>query len=78
MNLPESLDPPVFSFRVPVFNRGRNTTVRRGDKWHAVMQARLQPKWRVHPASGVPGLRCKFHGAGWFHQPGIKPSCSVG
>ena len=35
-------DPPVLSFRVPVFNHGRNTTVRRGRKWHAVAQARLQ------------------------------------
>jgi len=35
-------DPPVLSFRVPVFNRGRNTTVRRGRKWHRVAEARLE------------------------------------
>jgi hypothetical protein len=42
MNAPEFLDPPVLSFRVPVFNRGRNTTVRRGRKWHEATRARLQ------------------------------------
>ena len=42
MNAFESRDPPVLSFSAPVFNRGRNTTVRRGRKWHAVTEARLQ------------------------------------
>ena len=32
----------MLSFSTPVFNRGRNTTVRRGRKWHAVAEARLQ------------------------------------
>ena len=32
----------MLSFATPVFNRGRNTTVRRGRKWHGVTQARLQ------------------------------------
>ena len=38
----ESRDPPMLSFRVPAFNRGRNTTVRHGRKWHGVTHARLQ------------------------------------
>lgn len=42
MSAPESRDPPVLSFSAPLFNRGRNTTVRRGRKWHGVAQARLQ------------------------------------
>lgn len=32
----------MLSFSLPLFNRGRNTTVRRGRKWHTVAQARLQ------------------------------------
>ncbi len=32
----------MLAFNAPLFNRGRNTTVRRGRKWHAVAQARLQ------------------------------------
>ncbi len=42
MSVPESQYPPVLTFVLPVFNRGRNTTVRRGRKWHTVAQARLQ------------------------------------
>ena len=42
MNVPGSLDTPVLSFRAPVFDRGRNTTVRRGRKWHVATHARLQ------------------------------------
>lgn len=42
MSVPEPRDPPVLSFNLPRFNRGRNTTVRRGCKWHAVAEARLQ------------------------------------
>lgn len=42
MSVPEPQDPPVLTFVLPVFNRGRNTTVRRGRKWHAVTEARLQ------------------------------------
>lgn len=41
MSVPEPRDPPVLSFNLPRFNRGRNTTVRRGCKWHAVAEARL-------------------------------------
>ena len=40
--MPEFKDPPVLSFSTPVFNRGRNTTIRRGRKWHTVAEARLQ------------------------------------
>lgn len=40
--MPGSLDPPVLSFRTPVFNHGPNTTVRRGRKWHEATHARLQ------------------------------------
>lgn len=32
----------MLCFSSPVFNRGRNTTVRRGRKWHGVAVARLQ------------------------------------
>lgn len=42
MNMPEPQEPPVLSFSTPVFNRGRNTTVRRGRKWHQVPEARLR------------------------------------
>ena len=42
MNVPESQYPSVLSFSAPVFNRGRNMTVRRGRKWHAVAEVRLQ------------------------------------
>lgn len=42
MSMPEPQDPPVLTFVLPVFNRGRNTTVRRGRKWHTVAEARLQ------------------------------------
>lgn len=42
MSVTESQDPPVLLFSLPLFNRGRNTTVRRGRKWHAVAEARLR------------------------------------
>ena len=42
MSMLESQNPPVLFFSTPVFNNGRNTTVRRGRKWHAVAEARLQ------------------------------------
>lgn len=42
MSAPGSRDLPVLYFNAPLFNRGRNTTVRRGRKWHGVAQARLQ------------------------------------
>ena len=32
MSVHELQNPPVLSFSTPVFNRGRNTTVRRGRK----------------------------------------------
>ena len=32
----------MLSFNAPVFNHGRNTTVRRGRKWHAATEARLR------------------------------------
>lgn len=38
----EPQDPPVLFFNAPVFNQGRNTTVRRGREWHSVAAARLQ------------------------------------
>lgn len=40
--MPGLPDPPALSFSVPVFNQGPNTTVRRGRKWQAVTEARLQ------------------------------------
>lgn len=42
MSVPEFQYPPVLTFVLPVFHRGRNTTVRRGHKWHTVAEARLQ------------------------------------
>lgn len=42
MSAIESQDPPILFFSLPLFNRGRNTTVRRGRKWHAVAAARLR------------------------------------
>ena len=32
----------VLEFDTPTFHPGRNTTIRRGDRWHAVPQARLR------------------------------------
>lgn len=40
--MPEVPDLPVLAFDVPQFHPGRNTTVRRGRKWHEVTHARLQ------------------------------------
>jgi hypothetical protein len=34
--------PPILEFSNPVFQPGRNTTVRRGRKWHSVPAARLR------------------------------------
>ncbi len=42
MSGPESREPPILFFSLPLFNRGRNTTVRRGSKWRAVAEARLR------------------------------------
>ena len=42
MSVHELQNPPVLSFSTPVFNRGRNTTVRRGRKWQPVSEARLR------------------------------------
>jgi hypothetical protein len=42
MNTPEVPDLPVLAFDLPQFRPGRNTRVRRGGKWHAVAEARLQ------------------------------------
>ncbi len=33
---------PLLTFVNPLFHRGRNTSVRRGNRWHGVAQARLQ------------------------------------
>ena len=33
---------PILDFSHAVFNDGRNTTVRRGNRWHGVAQARLR------------------------------------
>ena len=33
---------PVLEFDTPTFHPGRNTTIRRGDRWHAVPEARLR------------------------------------
>ncbi len=38
----EAQNPPVLGFSTPVFNRGLNTTVRRGRKWQPVREARLR------------------------------------
>lgn len=35
-------DIPILEFDNPTFHPGRNTTIRRGDRWHAVAQARLR------------------------------------
>ncbi len=32
---------PILEFRTPVFHSGRNLTVRRGQRWHGVAEARL-------------------------------------
>ncbi|MCW4455817.1 hypothetical protein OK348_13585 [Flavobacterium sp. MXW15] len=39
MTLPE---PPILEFRNPVFLPGRNTSVRRGGRWHGIREARLR------------------------------------
>lgn len=33
---------PILDYRTPLFNVGRNLTVRRGTQWHNVAQARMQ------------------------------------
>lgn len=43
MSASEKPDPPALGFSPPMFNRGRNTTVCRGRKRHALPQVRLQP-----------------------------------
>ena len=45
-----SPDIPILEFDKPVFLPGRNTTVRRGDRWHALSRARL----RLHDGSLSP------------------------
>jgi hypothetical protein len=38
--MPDS--PPLLGFSNPKFHTGRNTSVRRGDRWHGVAQARIE------------------------------------
>ncbi|MNN55224.1 hypothetical protein D3C81_1700860 [compost metagenome] len=38
--MPDS--PPLLGFANPQFHTGRNTSVRRGDRWHGVAQARIE------------------------------------
>jgi hypothetical protein len=33
---------PILEFNTPTFPPGRNTTIRRGDRWHSVPEARLR------------------------------------
>ncbi|MBB1472446.1 hypothetical protein H5368_05335 [Luteimonas sp. MC1782] len=33
---------PILEFDNPIFHPGRNTTIRRGDRWHPVPQVRLR------------------------------------
>ena len=45
-------DIPILEFDEPVFLAGRNTTIRRGDRWHAQARARL----RLHDGSLSPPI----------------------
>lgn len=38
--MPDS--PPLLRFTHPLFHTGRNTSVRRGDRWHGVAQAHIE------------------------------------
>ena len=40
--MPREYTCPVLEFRTPLFHTGRNSSVRRGDRWHGVTQASIR------------------------------------
>ncbi|WP_449465660.1 hypothetical protein [Stenotrophomonas humi] len=46
--MPDSL--PLLGFANPQFHTGRNTSVRRGDRWHGIAQVRIEQGAGRHSA----------------------------